>query len=91
MTVNRISSSFKNYLTCSHDTLLDRVDNALAAGKLTDPAAQPIKSKIMVGQSEYFKIDSFLRVLSKQMGNAMLNKKVCNKPASVYKQLRKRA
>lgn len=85
MTANRISSSFKNYLTCPHDNLLDRVDNALVAGKLTVPAAQSIKSKIMVGQSEYFKIDSFLRGLSKQMGNAMLNKKVCNKPASVYK------
>lgn len=85
MAANRISSSFKNYLTCPHDTLIDRVDNALVAGKLTDVAAQSIKSKIMVGQSEYFKIDSFLRGLSKQMGNAMLNKQTCNKPASLYK------
>lgn len=85
MTANRISSSFKNYLTCPHDTLIDRVDNDLVAGKLTDMAAQSIKSKIMVGQSEYFKIDSFLRGLSKQIGNALHNKKANNNPVSVYK------
>lgn len=85
MTANHISSSFRNYLTCPHDTLLDRVDNALMAGKLTDSAAQSIKSKIMVGQSEYYKIDSFLRGLSKQMGNSLHNKKTAQKPVSIYK------
>lgn len=38
ITANRISSSFKNYLTCPH-ALLARVDNVLVAGKLADPVA----------------------------------------------------
>jgi len=85
MAANRISSSFKNYLTCPHDTLLDRIDKALIAGNLNDSSAQTLKSKIMVGQSEYFKIESYLRGLSKQMGGALHLKKSPTTPVSLYK------
>ena len=71
MQVNRIPASFNNYVTCPHNTILDRVDALVVSGKITDTHAQSMRSKIMLGQSEYFKIDSFLRGLSRQMGNSL--------------------
>lgn len=85
MQANRIPTSFNNYVTCPHDTILDRVDGLVVAGKITDTVAQSMRSKIMVGQSEYYKIDSFLRGLSRQMGNSLRMKKSNVQPVSLYK------
>lgn len=85
MQANRIPASFNNYVTCPHDTILDRVDGLLVAGKISDSVAQTMRSKIMTGQSEYYKIDSFLRGLSRQMGNSIRVKKSANQPVSIYK------
>lgn len=87
MQANRIAASFNNYLTCPHDTVLDRIDSLVLAGKLSDMNAQAMRSKIMVGQSEYYKIDSFLRGLSKQMGNASRRKNSQAQPVSIYKSI----
>lgn len=85
MQANRIPASFNNYVTCPHDTILDRVDGLVVAGKISDSVAQTMRSKIMTGQSEYYKIDSFLRGLSRQMGNSIRVKKSANQPVSIYK------
>lgn len=85
MKANKIAPSFNNYLTCPHDTVLDRVDKLVYAGKLSDSNAQSMRSKIMIGQSEHFKIDSFLHGLSKQMGMASHSKKSQAQPVSIYK------
>jgi len=85
MQANRIAASFNNYLTCPHDTVLDRIDNLVLSGKITDSDAQAMRSKIMAGQSEYYKIDSFLRSLNKQMGNASRHKNSTSQPVSIYK------
>lgn len=85
MQANRIPASFNNYVTCPHDTILDRVEGLVVAGKISDSVAQTMRSKIMTGQSEYYKIDSFLRGLSRQMGNSIRVKKSTNQPVSIYK------
>lgn len=88
MKANKISTSFNNYLTCPHNTLLDRIDRSVYAGKISDSNAQNMRSKIMIGQSEHFKLDSFLHGLSKQMGAATHNKKASTPPVSIYKTIR---
>ncbi len=89
MKANRMAPSFHNFLTCPHDTVLDRVDRSLMAGKISDASAQTLRSKIMIGQGEHFKIDSFLHNLSKQMGRALHNKKTATPPISIYETLNK--
>ena len=84
MRYSRVSRSFNNYLTCPHNTVLDRIDSLVISGRINDGQAQSLRSKIMVGQSEYFKIDSYLHSLSKQMAGAIYNKKSSKKPESIF-------
>lgn len=88
MKANRMAASFNNYLTCPHDTVLDRIDKLVYAGKLSDSSAQSMRSKIMIGQSEHVKVDSFLHGLSKQMGSATHRKGSRANPVSIYTSIR---
>ncbi len=74
LTANNKPTTFKSYLTCPHDTLFDRTDALETSGIITSNQAQGIKSKLMIGQSENYKLDSFLKSLAKQMGNALYSK-----------------
>ena len=85
MTAHKMKPSFNNYLTCPHNSLLNRIDSLEMSGTITDFQSQEMKSKIMIGQSESFKIDSYLKTLSKQMGNALWSKNNNTAPAGIGK------
>jgi len=71
MTAHNMSASFNNYLTCPHNSLLNKIDSLEMSGAITATQSQDMKSKIMIGQNESFKIDSYLKALNKQMGSAL--------------------
>lgn len=59
--------SFKLFSTCPHSMIFDKVDNLEIQGKISDHEAQEIKSKLMMGQSENYKLDSFFASLRMEM------------------------
>lgn len=59
--------SFKLFSTCPHSLIFDKVDALEIQGKISGQEAQKIKSKLMMGQSENYKLDSFLASLRMEM------------------------
>lgn len=57
---NRKNPSFRMLSTCPHALIFDKIDDLQMRGIISDPEAQEIKSKLMMGQSENYKLDSFL-------------------------------
>jgi len=52
--------TLRNFNSCPHFQLFDKIDNLVLNGVLTDVKGQEIKSKLMMGQSEQFKIESLV-------------------------------
>lgn len=75
--------SFRMFATCPHTQIFDKVDNAQMRGLLSDTEAQEIKSKLMMGQSENFKLDSVLANLQMEMEPIMWTKNNGYKPANI--------
>ena len=63
--------SFKLFSTCPHAVIFDKVDELQLQGKISDSEAQEIKSKIMMGQSENYKLDTFLTNLRMEIEHIM--------------------
>lgn len=51
--------SFKLYSTCPHSLIFDKVDDLEKKGKISGNEAREMKSKLMTGQSENYKLDTF--------------------------------
>jgi len=68
MKCRNIPPVFEQLRKCSYDSLFDLIDQMNLAGTLTDQQAQSIKSSLMMGQSEQFKIRSMISHLYKQAG-----------------------
>lgn len=56
---NHKNPSFRMLSTCPHSVIFDKVDDLQMRGVISDSESQEIKSKLMMGQSENFKLDSF--------------------------------
>ena len=63
--------SFKLFSTCPHALLFDKVDDLRMQGRITDAEEQEIKSKLMMGQSENYKLDTYMASLKMEMANLM--------------------
>lgn len=63
--------SFKLFSTCPHALLFDKVDALRMQGKICDAEEQEIKSKLMMGQSENYKLDTYMASLKMEMANEM--------------------
>ena len=57
---NKKNPSFRMLSTCPHALIFDKIDDLNMRGIISDSEAQEIKSKLMMGQSENYKLDSFL-------------------------------
>ena len=78
------STSFHMFATCPHLRIFDLVDDAQTQGKITDQTAQEIRSRLMMGQSENFKLDSVLAGLQMEM-DPVLWKNGCGlEPVNVF-------
>ena len=83
--------SFKMFSTCPHALLFDKVDDLRMQGSITDSEEQEIKSKLMMGQSENYKLDSFLASLKMEIKPIMYVTKRGHKPVNVISALKRNA
>ena len=61
-----ICPSLRSFNKCPHTQLFDKVDSLVMKGTINDTQGQEIKSKLMMGQSEQFKIESLISDLYEQ-------------------------
>ena len=80
--------SFKLFSTCPHSMIFDKVDDLEMQGKISDHEAQEIKSKLMMGQSENYKLDTFFASLKMEMEPLMFISKNGHRPLNVITALK---
>jgi hypothetical protein len=80
--------SFKLFSTCPHSMIFDKVDDLEMQGKISDHKAQEIKSKLMMGQSENYKLDSFLASLRMEIEPLMYVSKRGQHPLNIVTALK---
>lgn len=79
--------SFKLFSTCPHAVIFDKVDDLETRGAINNQQAQEIKSKLMMGQSENYKLDTFLASLKLEMESLLYKSKRGYKPTNVISAL----
>lgn len=62
------------FLRCPHDTLFDKVDEAVAQGYITDQKATIIRNQLMQGQNERATVQTFFSQLEYQGSGVLSNK-----------------
>lgn len=80
---NKKHLSFKMFSTCPHGLIFDKVDELRMRGVITDLEEREIKTKLMIGQSENYKLDAFLASLKKEIKSIMYVAKSGYKPVSI--------
>lgn len=83
--------SFKLFSTCPHSIIFDKVDDLEMQGKISGHEAQEIKSKLMMGQSENYKLDSFLASLRMEIESLMYVSKRGQHPLNIVTALKHNA
>ena len=83
--------SFKLFSTCPHSMIFDKVDDLEMQGKISDHEAQEIKSKLIMGQSENYKLDSFLASLRMEIEPLMYVSKRGQHPLNIVAALKHNA
>lgn len=64
--VKKLQPTLRMFYKCPHGQLFDFIDDLINNGKITDTQGQAIKSKLMMGQSEQFKVESLISDLYDQ-------------------------
>lgn len=62
------------YITCPHLTLIDKINDAEASGKISSSMARTILTQIMQGEIERGNIENFFMILANQAGNILAQK-----------------
>lgn len=73
--VKNVMPSLNSFNKCPHLKLFDRVDELVVKGTITDTQGQAIKSKLMMGQSEQIKLETFLSDLYEQFESILCRAK----------------
>ena len=81
--------SFKLFSTCPHGSIFDKVDDLELQGVISSDRSQEIKSKLMMGQSENYKIDTFLASLKMEIESFMYKSKQGYKPENIISAIKK--
>jgi len=71
--------SLNSFVTCPHTDLFNRIDAQVLNNTITDAKRQEIKSKLMSGQSECYKLESYFSTLSDQFGSILSRNSSQNK------------
>ncbi|GHU16067.1 hypothetical protein FACS1894163_04740 [Spirochaetia bacterium] len=69
--VKKRNPTLSAFEKCPHNELFNKVDMLITNNTISDPAGQAIKSKLMSGQSECFKLESYFTELSNQFSQIM--------------------
>ena len=80
---NGFTPTLNMFAHCPHMDLFDKIDNLEQSGKISSQEASKIKSKLMMGQSENFKIESFLQDLYRQSERVLNKKNKASRPQSI--------
>lgn len=56
----KIQPTLKSFNTCPHAELFDKIDSLVMKGLIADAQAQAMKSKLMMGQSEQYKLEALI-------------------------------
>lgn len=80
--------SFKLFSTCPHALLFDKVDDLRMQGRISDAEEQEIKSKLMMGQSENYKLDTYMASLQIEMSSIMYVPRNGQQPTNIISALR---
>lgn len=75
--------TFKLFSSCPHSQIFDKVDEAELQGKITDIESREIKSKLMTGQSENYKLDTFFDSLKKEIQPILFKSKQGYNPINI--------
>ena len=78
---------FNLLATCPHTTLFDKIDDLVGKNQISDSDGQEIKSKLMIGQSESVKIESYFYTLQTQVQPFLYRTKSREKPVNVRKNI----
>jgi len=65
------SPSLNAFMKCPHANLFSRVDALVTSNTITDTVGQEIKGKLMSGQSECYKLESYFSSLGDQFANIL--------------------
>lgn len=76
--------SFQRFASCPHGQIFDIVDDKERQGLIPARMAREIRSKLMLGQSENYKLQSCLNAFSREVGAILYRKKGGFPPANVY-------
>lgn len=79
--------SFKLFSTCPHALLFDKIDNLRMRGGITDAEEQEIKSKLMMGQSENYKLDTYMASLKMETLSIMYVPRYGQQPTNIISAL----
>jgi len=79
----KISPTLKSFVSCPHADLFDKIDALVLSGTINDTQAQAIRSRLMMGQSEQFKLESLISDLYDQSESILCKAKGTQK-YSVY-------
>lgn len=80
--------SFKLFSTCPHSMIFDKVDDLEMQGKISSYEAQELKSKLMMGQSENYKLDTFFASLKMEMASLMYTSRSGHRPMNIIAALK---
>jgi hypothetical protein len=69
--VRKRTPSLSAFQKCPHYELFNKIDTLIADNTITDTAGETIKSKLMSGQTEYFKLESYFTELVNQFSQIM--------------------
>ena len=75
----KVPPTLKAFNSCPHVDLFDKIDSLVVQGIITDTQGQGIKSKIMMGQSEQFKLSSLFEDLYDQSERILCKTKGASK------------
>ena len=78
---------FNLLATCPHTTLFDKIDDLVGKNQISDSDGQEIKSKLMIGQSDSAKIESYFYTLQTQIQPFLYRTKSREKPVNVRKNI----
>ena len=78
---------FNLLATCPHTTLFYKIDDIVGKNQISDSDGQEIKSKLMIGQSESVKIESYFYTLQTQIQPFLYRTKSREKPVNVRKNI----
>lgn len=85
----RKNPSFRMLSSCPHALIFDKIDDLQMQGIISDSDSQEIKSKLMMGQSENYKLDSFLASMRMEISPILYhNPNRTVRPANIISALR---